>query len=294
MERAFIYTQSEQDYVRHVALEVSARLEALCRMLAIVAAIGAYFFTASILRAVFGPFGMGTSVTTRVCSFFCKLGLIFTDVKVELRHTLEADPEDFSDFVETADPLQKKKGVLVVGNHLSYIDMFVLNALFPTRFVTSVEIRDTPVLGWICRLANCIFVERRDRSNIDQEVGTLTQALLEGHNVVVFPEAGTSNGEGMRPFKKSMFVAAVNSQTHVLPVCLNYLNVNDEPLTLANRHLVLWYEEIPLFSHLWRMLGSCSARVRVDVLQPIMSNSHRELAFASQEQIRDSLIRIRD
>ncbi|RYZ83634.1 MAG: 1-acyl-sn-glycerol-3-phosphate acyltransferase, partial [Proteobacteria bacterium] len=78
---------------------------------------------------------------------------------------------------------------LYVGNHTGFVDIFAVSSLIPALFITSQEMRETPGLGTLCEMAGCLFVERRRRSQIMNELGTIAEALREGHTIVLYPEA---------------------------------------------------------------------------------------------------------
>lgn len=148
-----------------------------------------------------------------------------------------------------------KKNYLIVSNHLSYIDILVINSVMPSCFVTSHEIRESNGLGLLTKVAGCIFVERRNRLKLDVEIDELTKALNLGINVCVFPEATSTNGERVLPFKRSLFKASINARTSVLPVTLNYTSIGGEQITPNNRDLIFWYGEMSFLPHLWNLCG---------------------------------------
>ena len=129
----------------------------------------------------------------------------------------------------------------MVCNHMSYLDILFLSAGEPTVFVTSVEMKETPFLGACSELGGSYFVERRNRNQIPQEIRDLAQLMRDGFHVFVFPEATSTNGMGILPFKKSMFKAAVEAEMDVLPICLRYEEVNGEPFTFSNKEKICWF-----------------------------------------------------
>lgn len=176
----------------------------------------------------------------------------------------------------------------VVANHLSYVDVLCLAARMPLAFVTSVEIRDTFPLGLWCRIGGCFFVERRSRSQIPDEVIAMCSILRQGIGVAVFPEATSTNGERVLPFKNSMFAAAIASGTPVLPIVLRYQTVNDAPIDQVTRDSVYWYGTMGFASHLWRLANLSSVTLEISVLDevPIRSDqSRKQLAEYSQLKI---------
>lgn len=150
---------------------------------------------------------------------------------------------------------------LLVGNHLSYLDILVHASLRPSCFVTSVEIRDTPFLGHICKLAGCVFVERRNRENLSQEIAEVSTMLSHGGNVTIFPEATSTNGESVLRFKRPLFQAAIDAKAPIIPVTINYEQLDNKPVTLKNRDDICWYGDMAFLPHLWRVLQQS----RIDV-----------------------------
>lgn len=179
--------------------------------------------------------------------------------------------EDFKD----------EESYLVISNHLSYTDIIVIVSQHKCSFVTSVEIKKTPFLGQICQLAGCLFVERRSRKKLGSEVKELSDALRSGLNVVVFPEATSTNGEEVIRFKRPLFRAAIESGVNVKPVTLNYRAIDGVSVTHANRDAVFWYGDMAFASHLWGVFQSRYIDVDITVGKEIKVSEnadHSELA----------------
>ena len=95
---------------------------------------------------------------------------------------------------------------LIVSNHLSYLDVLAMISVLNTRFVTSMEVKHAAGLGWITDQAGCLYVERRSRKNLKTEINEISKALEGGFYVVVFPEATSTNGDGVLRFKRPLFI----------------------------------------------------------------------------------------
>lgn len=180
------------------------------------------------------------------------------------------------------------RGQLIVANHLSYVDVLIMASLTPAVFVTSVELRNTLLLGQLARLSGSLFVERRKASGLRREIDAITGVLNQGFSVVLFPEGTTFNGDHVHPFKQSLFDAALKANCGVLPVCLRYKRVNGQPLTASSRDAVLYYGGISFFEHFPRFLTLRSVEVKVSVLHPIPAvedGSRKHLALLAHEAI---------
>jgi 1-acyl-sn-glycerol-3-phosphate acyltransferase len=165
--------------------------------------------------------------------------------------------------------LDKSKNYLLVSNHHSYVDILVIASEFPACFVTSYEMKETPFLGQLCSLGGCLFVERRSKKGLSNEVRNLTKALTNKLNVVIFPEATSTNGEELKKFKRPLFQAAIDAQKEILPICLNYSKIDDTKITLKNRDKVFWYGDMTFFPHFLSILDIKQLEVELSILNPI-------------------------
>ncbi len=218
---------------------------------------------------------------SRVLSFYSKLGIQVLGVNINLT-------------APVGNKLSRATaGRLYVSNHLSYLDILVISSLTPSLYVTSVEMRETFGLGFLARIGGCLFVERRSRLNISQEVSELRQALRNGLNVTVFPEATSTPGLEVLPFKNSLFSSVEGLAIPVAPLCLKYTNAGGIELTnevdLQLRDLVHWYGDMKFVSHLFRLCTLGDIRVEscfLPVFNESPALSRKELAYHAYELIR--------
>jgi 1-acyl-sn-glycerol-3-phosphate acyltransferase len=112
---------------------------------------------------------------------------------------------------------------LVVANHVSWLDIFVINALAPSRFVAKAEIRAWPVLGWLAEMGGTVFIARGSRRDLRHIFKGLVDALATRRRVAFFPE-GTTGAQGSPlPFHANLFEAALDAGVPVQPLALAYL-----------------------------------------------------------------------
>jgi 1-acyl-sn-glycerol-3-phosphate acyltransferase len=224
--------------------------------------IGAYVAQASIMRQFSGASWVSKKKTARLLRKYSQAGLKLLDMEVI---------RDGVDLVET-------DSRLYVGNHLSYTDILVYSSFLPTCFVTSQEIRETPVLGFLCDVAGCLFVERRSRENLQKEVSQISEGLENGCNVLVYPEATSTNGDGVLRFKRPLFAAAVYAEKLVQPFTINYEAVNGKPVDINNRDLLFWYGDMDFFPHLWDLCGQEGIRVRLTFHKAIEAKQYDDVS----------------
>ena len=126
-------------------------------------------------------------------------------------------------------------GSLLVANHISWIDIYVINAALPAAFVSKEEVRHWPVLGWLAARNETIFLRRGSRGHariINQEVA---ERLFKGQHVAVFPEGTTTDGRSLLHFHAALLQPALAAGKPVLPVALSYWEV-DGRRSLAPRY----------------------------------------------------------
>jgi 1-acyl-sn-glycerol-3-phosphate acyltransferase len=173
--------------------------------------------------------------------------------------------------VRTTGPSQLPDGraVLYVANHLSYLDILLLAAQGPRLFITSREVRQQPLLGWLARLGGSLFVERRTRATVLHDIAHISAVLQLGLPVVLFPEGTSSDGTGVLPFKSALMDAALRTGINVVPVCIKYQTVNRAPLGPTNRDYVCYYGDHTFATHFRRLCAVRSVQVCVQFLESI-------------------------
>lgn len=185
---------------------------------------------------------------------------------------------DIEVILENDSRAQPEKNYFIVANHMSYLDAPILAAFRPGAFVTSMEMRAVPVLGLITELGGCLYVERRSREKIQNEISSIETALKQGFNVIVFPEATSTNGEKVLQFKRPLFAAAIKTGTPVLPIVIQYESINGVPVTVANRDSLCWYGDMSFGPHFIGLLAQKKIKVRIKILPeiPVTENSCRD------------------
>lgn len=184
--------------------------------------------------------------------------------------------------------LSQNRASFIVANHLSYLDVFILAALKPIVFVTSKEVEESGFLGTISKSAGALFVERRKRTAVGEEIKKLSSVLAEGCNIAIFPEGTTSSGEAILPFKSTFFDAAVRNQSDVIPICINYKRVNSIEMATKWKEHLFYYGTMDFFSHFLKVLSLNSIEVSVTVAPPIPTIaplSRKELSTLSFSKI---------
>jgi 1-acyl-sn-glycerol-3-phosphate acyltransferase len=255
---------------------IVTQIRAFLRALTFTIAVSCYFLTALPFYPYFKVNPMGARrLICHILGAYARFALWFMGFEVT-QEIKEAKGKD---------------NYLFVSNHLSYTDVLVVCGYYPSCFVTSVEMRDTPFLGQICKLGGCVFVERRNKSNLGQEVAEITEALKAGLDVVIFPEATSTNGEEVIRFRRPLFKSAIDSKISVKPLTINYRYLDDEPVTCKNRDKVFWYGDMTFADHLWGVFSIRKIKVDLTVGESLKvgeEQDHGVLAELSHSRVRSS------
>jgi len=181
-----------------------------------------------------------------------------------------------------ADLAHVTPGSLIVANHISWLDIFVIGAVLPAAFVSKVEVRNWPILGWLAAINETIFLRRGSHGHarlINAEIG---EKLLAGKHVVVFPEGTTTDGLRLLSFHGALLQPALTAGRPVVPLALSYWEADGE------RSLVPRYDgDISFGECLKSILSRRCLRARLQSL-PVLGaagEDRRTVAKAAQAAI---------
>ncbi|MFF8602454.1 lysophospholipid acyltransferase family protein [Streptomyces sp. NPDC015232] len=159
----------------------------------------------------------------------------------------------------TGRPVPAAGPLLVVANHISWLDVPLVAAVLPGRMLAKREVRGWPVLGPLAALGGTVFIDRDRLRSLPGTVAAMTGALAAGGRVVVFPEGSTWCGRARGPFRAAAFQAAVDAGAPVQPVRLHYT-----PVGAAG-----YVGEDSLGASLWRIAGTPGLVAELRLLDPL-------------------------
>lgn len=166
---------------------------------------------------------------------------------------------------------------IIVPNHLSYLDILLLKNDNKNLFVSTYEVKNTILFGLFATYGGSVFINRQSKNGIKDEIDLLKQHLKDDFNIVIFLEGTTSNGDGVLPFKSSFVEVAFQTQAKILPVCIKYISINQEPINEKNRDLVFYYGDMNIFIHLFNFLLKVnSVEVDIKFLNPVNSMDFKD------------------
>ena len=182
-------------------------------------------------------------------------------------------------------PDAKDQPIMLVANHVSWLDVYSLNTVCPSRFVAKSEIRSWPLLGWLSRNVGTLFIKRTKITDIVRINKDIGNALTTGDFVAVFPEGTTSDGTTVKHFHGSLLQSAVAVEASLCPVAIRYHDASGEISKAAV------YVNVSLFDSLKKILQQPWIEVELIFSDPVNSRgkNRRELARTTQQVITNAL-----
>jgi 1-acyl-sn-glycerol-3-phosphate acyltransferase len=170
-----------------------------------------------------------------------------------------------------ADFLKNSSSFLLVANHVSWLDIHVLNAIRPMTFVAKADVSSWPVFGYLAKMLGTIFLEREKISDIKRVIHTVKKTIQASGVVAIFPEGTSSDGRQVLPFKSNLFQSAVDAHCAVLPVKLMY----QERGKWTDK--VAFVGDMTLMESIQRVLSSNHIEVIIQVCEPLTAHSTRQV-----------------
>lgn len=172
---------------------------------------------------------------------------------------------------------------LMVSNHVSWLDIFVINSLHPTRFVAKADIRGWPLIGWLCEKTGTIFISRGKLRDVRRIYQGLVTSLHAGEHVAFFPEGTTAAQGSLLPFHANLFEAAIEAEVPVQPYAVRYLDRNGKLHPAAD-----FVGDMTFVQSMFAVLDAGGMTAELTVLPVIdtgAASHRRDLAEAARDAI---------
>jgi 1-acyl-sn-glycerol-3-phosphate acyltransferase len=172
---------------------------------------------------------------------------------------------------------------MIVSNHVSWLDIFVINSICPCRFVAKSDIRGWPLIGWLCEKAGTIFIARGRQRDVRRIYESLVKGLTQDERIAFFPEGTTSSQGTILPFHANLFEAAIEAVVPVQPCAIRYIDSQGRLHRAAD-----FVGEMSFSQSIANILKARSMTAELAFLPPIEANGvhRRELAAQAHDAIK--------
>lgn len=180
-------------------------------------------------------------------------------------------------------PPQSDIRTLILANHISWVDIFALNAVSTARFVAKSEVASWPLIGQLCKGTGTLFIERgnkRDTVRLNKEI---IAGLEAGQSIAVFPEGTTSDGSSLHPFRSALLQPAIECGATIQPIYLRYLDASGNP-----SRVTAYFDDITFGTSMWQVLGAKGITVELHYL-PALSAADSENRHSLSKKIEDQI-----
>jgi len=178
--------------------------------------------------------------------------------------------------------------VLLVTNHLSYVDVVLLAAQMRCVFVSRADVADWPVLGVLSRSVGTLFIDRARRRDVVRVADEIRATLRAGQGVVFFPEGTSTQGAEVRAFRSSLLEPAAELGLPVRYASIRYETAGDD---LPAHQAVSWWGGMTFGPHLLELLrlsGFDATIVFGD--EPIRDSDRKSLARRLQRAVASGFV----
>jgi 1-acyl-sn-glycerol-3-phosphate acyltransferase len=184
--------------------------------------------------------------------------------------------------------------VLIVSNHISWLDIPVLASLTPLCFIAKREVASWPFISWLAKLQRTIFIDRTRRAAVAETRKQILQRLEAKERVVLFAEGTSSDGNQVLPFKSPLFAAiepdGANESGYKIQTCaIVYTHIHGLPMNRQQRPAIAWYGDMDMPSHAWGVLKGGPLDVHVRLGEPVSIvevGDRKSLANHAYERVR--------
>ncbi|MDE1939070.1 MAG: 1-acyl-sn-glycerol-3-phosphate acyltransferase [Alphaproteobacteria bacterium] len=200
-------------------------------------------------------------------------------------------------------PIQDR-GVLMVANHTSYLDILILSATARVSFIGRRDVSTWPLFGTLTRLQETVYVDREKRARTGEARDIIRDRLHDGDALVLFPEGTSTDGNRVVAFKSALMgateaevgtdAAGRPQYVPVQPVSISYVGIHGMPMGREDRPLYAWYGDMELLPHLWEMLAAGPLDVVVEYHAPITVDGvggRKKISALAETTIRSGLRR---
>ncbi|HSI41589.1 MAG TPA: lysophospholipid acyltransferase family protein [Xanthobacteraceae bacterium] len=187
--------------------------------------------------------------------------------------------------------LSAARPLLLVCNHVSWLDIVVLGAQAPLAFVAKSEVGGWPGIGLLARLAGTVFVDRSRRTATGAANRAIAERLRAGMPVVLFAEGTSGDGTRVLPFRSALLGAAQQALVEggepaaVQPLALAYVRQQGLPLGRSGRARIAWYGDMDLVPHLLALIGRGAIDAELHAGPPLAALGRKEQARAAEQAV---------
>lgn len=190
--------------------------------------------------------------------------------------------------------ISDKYPLLIVANHVSWLDIVALSSSGPVCFIAKQEVAGWPAFGLLAKLQRTVFINRERRSATEAKINEISDRLNDGDVMVLFAEGTSTSGAHVLAFRSALLGAAQKAITDervvwIQPVALAYTHLHGMAATTAERAVTGFYGDMEMRPHLFNVLKEAAIDVSVaygDLYQVTSQTDRKALAKELETAVR--------
>jgi 1-acyl-sn-glycerol-3-phosphate acyltransferase len=183
----------------------------------------------------------------------------------------------------------RSRPLLIVSNHVSWLDIVVLSACTPLTFVAKSEVAGWPFLGRLAKLQQTVFVDRDRKLKSRAVVEEIAGRMRAGHAVVLFAEGTSSDGSTVLPFRSALVGAAAAAMSVDSGAAAVFIQPLAVSYPRSNRRVAAWYGDMAFLPHLLSVVRAGEIEAHVSWGAPLTftpGSDRKEVTRRLEESVR--------
>lgn len=111
---------------------------------------------------------------------------------------------------------------LFVSNHVTYVDIIIINKLLPVNFIAKDEIANWPIIGRLASKTGTLFIKRGDINKSQNMITIMRERFKLKNKIIFFPEGKIGNGSFVKKFHTKLFKSIENTNLTIQPIAIRY------------------------------------------------------------------------
>lgn len=163
---------------------------------------------------------------------------------------------------------------ILMPNHRSYVDIFIVAAFTPAAYVAKSELKTWPLLKLGVKLSNSIFVSRTELQSRISTMHKIKASVSKKIPVALFPEGTTTKGPLTKPFKNGSFKIAADTNIPVIPMAIHFPDEKDA-----------WIDDDTFVGHFFRQMSKPVTKVYIKYGEPLQNEDYKVLQNETKKSI---------
>ena len=182
--------------------------------------------------------------------------------------------------------LKQGNPVLIVANHISWLDIPIIHSQKLLGFIAKSEIGNWPMFGILIKSGEVVLIKRGKHESRKKVLELMQQRLRQNRSIGVFPEGKATNGDKLGHFHRQLMQAAIETQVPIQAVAIKFIHAD------GTRNKDIGFRPHEKFiPNILRILTLPGCTAELNFCEPLDTKNitAREAAIKTQHQVAEKL-----